>query len=47
VEERTGGQGFDVILGGNTNRNKLGFEDRFKKLINEIKGQSPVEVEES
>jgi cytochrome c biogenesis protein len=39
VEERADGTGFDIILGGNTNRNKLGFEDRFKKLINEIKGQ--------
>lgn len=47
VEERADGEGFDVVLGGSTNRNKLGFEDRFKKLVNEIKGQSPVEVEES
>lgn len=32
VEERAGG-GYEVVLGGNTNRNKLGFEDRFKKLV--------------
>lgn len=31
---------FDVALGGNTNRNKLGFEDRFKKLVNAINVQS-------
>lgn len=39
IEERAEGRGFDVVLGGNTNRNKLGFEDRFKRLVNEIKGQ--------
>jgi cytochrome c biogenesis protein len=47
VEERADGKGFDVVLGGNTNRNKLGFEDRFKRLVNEIKGQPAVEGEES
>lgn len=47
IEERAGGESFDVILGGNTNRNKLGFEDRFKKLVSKIKGQSPVEGEQS
>ena len=44
VEERADGRGFDVVLGGNTNRNKLGFEDRFKRLVNAIK---TVEVKES
>lgn len=47
VEQREDGKGFDVVMGGNTNRNKLGFEDRFKKLINEIKGQPAVEGEQS
>ncbi|MBD0370679.1 MAG: cytochrome c biogenesis protein ResB [Pyrinomonadaceae bacterium] len=47
AEERADGRGFDVILGGNTNRNKLGFEDRFKRLVNEIKGQPEVEGEQS
>lgn len=47
VEERADGKGFDVILGGNTNRNKLGFEDRFKRLVNEIKGQKVVEGAQS
>jgi cytochrome c biogenesis protein len=37
VEERDGG-GYEVVLGGNTNRNKLGFEDRFKKLVADIGG---------
>jgi cytochrome c biogenesis protein len=32
--------GFKVALGGNTNRNKIGFEDRFKKLIKTISGQT-------
>jgi cytochrome c biogenesis protein len=47
VEERADGKGFDVVLGGNTNRNKLGFEDRFKRLVTEIKGQPAVEGEQS
>jgi cytochrome c biogenesis protein len=47
VEERADGGGFDVVLGGNTNRNKLGFEDRFKRLVNEIKGHTVVEGEQS
>ena len=36
VEKRADGGGFDVVLGGNTNRNKLGFEDRFKRLVKAI-----------
>jgi cytochrome c biogenesis protein len=35
VEEK-GTNSYEVVLGGNTNRNKLGFEDRFKKLANII-----------
>jgi cytochrome c biogenesis protein len=30
---------FDVVMGGNTNRSKLGFEDRFKKLGDAIAGE--------
>ena len=45
VEERAGGN-FEVVLGGNTNRNKLAFEDRFKRLKSKIDGQ-PIEVKES
>lgn len=40
VEERGGRQGFEVTLGGNTNRNKLGFEDRFKRIVSTVSGQS-------
>jgi cytochrome c biogenesis protein len=29
---------FDVAIGGNTNRNKLGFEDRFRRLMQSITG---------
>jgi cytochrome c biogenesis protein len=47
VEERVDGRGSDVILGGNTNRNKLGFEDRFNKLVGSIGGHAPQEVEQS
>lgn len=35
VEERGDGS-FEVLLGGNTNRSKLGFEDRFKRLVKTI-----------
>ncbi|HEV2915980.1 MAG TPA: cytochrome c biogenesis protein ResB [Pyrinomonadaceae bacterium] len=38
--------GYEVILGGNTNRNKLGFEDRFKRLVGLLGGKSS-EVEQS
>jgi cytochrome c biogenesis protein len=33
IEERSDGRGYEIVLGGNTNRNKLGFEDRFNKLV--------------
>jgi cytochrome c biogenesis protein len=45
VEEREGGE-FKVVLGGNTNRNKLGFGDRFRRVVAGISGQ-PIEVKES
>ncbi len=37
IEDSQSG-GVEVVIGGNTNRNKLGFEDRFKKLIKSIYG---------
>ncbi|MGB7921775.1 MAG: cytochrome c biogenesis protein ResB [Pyrinomonadaceae bacterium] len=40
VEEGDEAGRFEVALGGNTNRNKLGYEDRFKKLIKAISGHS-------
>lgn len=42
VEERGGGE-VEVTLGGNTNRNRLGFEDRFKRLRDAL-GARAVEV---
>jgi cytochrome c biogenesis protein len=45
IEARDEG-GCDVVLGGNTNRNKLGFEDRFKKLVAAVGGE-PREVQQS
>ena len=45
VEKRAGG-GCEIILGGNTNRNKLGFEDRFKKLVATF-GDGTQEVKQS
>ena len=38
VEERGEGD-YDVTLGGNTNRNRQGFEDRFKRLSKAISSQ--------
>ncbi|HZG51414.1 MAG TPA: cytochrome c biogenesis protein ResB [Pyrinomonadaceae bacterium] len=37
---------FQVVLGGNTNRNIVALEDRFKKLLQAITGQ-PLEVKNS
>ncbi|HEX8338346.1 MAG TPA: cytochrome c biogenesis protein ResB, partial [Pyrinomonadaceae bacterium] len=30
---------FEVVTGGNTNRNQLGFEDRFLKLVSAVGGE--------
>jgi len=38
IEPREAG-GFEVTIGGNTNRNKLGFEDRFRKLVAAVDGR--------
>ena len=38
VEEKGAGE-FEVVLGGNTNRNQLGFGDRFRKLVASIGGE--------
>jgi cytochrome c biogenesis protein len=35
IEPREGNE-FEVTIGGNTNRNKLGFEDRFRKLVKAV-----------
>ena len=44
--EGRGEKDYEVVIGGNTNRNRLGFESRFKRLVSVISGQ-PQEVEES
>src|SRR5215207_10030679 len=36
--EPRGANQFEVIIGGNTNRNQLGFEDRFRKLLGAVGG---------
>ncbi|HEX7955995.1 MAG TPA: cytochrome c biogenesis protein ResB, partial [Pyrinomonadaceae bacterium] len=45
VEEKDEGR-FEVVTGGNTNRNHLGFGDRFKRLVAGIGGE-PFEVKKS
>lgn len=34
--EQKSDDSFEVVLGGNTNRNHLGFEDKFSKIVNSI-----------
>ncbi|HEX8178726.1 MAG TPA: cytochrome c biogenesis protein ResB [Pyrinomonadaceae bacterium] len=46
VEEAQGADSYEVLLGGNTNRNLFALEDTFKKLTAAITGR-PVEVDES
>jgi cytochrome c biogenesis protein len=38
IQEADAPDRFEVAVGGNTNRNKLGFEDRFNKLVKAIRG---------
>lgn len=45
VEEGKG-KNYEVVMGGNTNRNRLAFEERFKRLTAAISGQ-PHEVKKS
>lgn len=45
VEEKGEGR-FEVVAGGNTNRNHLGFGDRFKKLVAAVGGE-PFEVKKA
>jgi cytochrome c biogenesis protein len=39
VEPREAGR-FEIVFGGNTNRNKIGFEDRFKKIVKTVEAGS-------
>jgi hypothetical protein len=45
-ETKDSAQTFSVVLGGNTNRNVIALEDKFKKLLQAITGQ-PQEVKNS
>jgi cytochrome c biogenesis protein len=45
-EKNAGSKEFEVVLGGNTNRNIVALEDRFKRLVHAITGQSQ-EVQKS
>jgi len=45
IEEKGKGA-YEVVLGGNTNRNQLGFGDRFKKLVAATGGE-PFEVKKA
>ena len=45
VEERGAGK-YEVVVGGNTNRNQLAFGDRFRRVVALVTGQ-PLEVKES
>jgi cytochrome c biogenesis protein len=45
IEEKAAGV-YEVALGGNTNRNRLAFEDRFKKLVQAIGGRHNEEKEQ-
>lgn len=45
VEEKGAGE-FEVVAGGNTNRNHLGFGDRFKRFVAAIGGE-PFEVKKA
>jgi len=38
------GAGFEIILGGNTSRNRLGFEDRFKRLVKSLSAAEASEL---
>jgi cytochrome c biogenesis protein len=46
VEDGANGN-YQVTMGGNTNRNRLAFEGRFKRLANTLSGHPHEEVEES
>jgi cytochrome c biogenesis protein len=44
--EKGGAGDYQIILGGNTNRNRLSFEDRFRRLVKVIRGGEETEVQE-
>ena len=36
IEKKEISNNYEILLGGNTNRNHLGFEDKFKRIVNQI-----------
>jgi cytochrome c biogenesis protein len=46
VEERAAGT-YSVVLGGNTNRNALAFEEKFKRLVATLSGETVVNADAS
>lgn len=40
IERKEISENFEIVLGGNANRNQLGFDDRFKKLVEALKTAS-------
>lgn len=36
---RSEGGGTEIVLGGDTNRNHAGFEDKFKKIVNDVRAK--------
>jgi cytochrome c biogenesis protein len=46
IEERAAGT-YSVVLGGNTNRNALAFEEKFKRLVATLSGETVVDADAS
>ncbi|MCA1623654.1 MAG: cytochrome c biogenesis protein ResB, partial [Acidobacteria bacterium] len=38
IEQKTAND-FEIVLGGNTNRNEQGFEEKFKKLVQRLEAR--------
>jgi cytochrome c biogenesis protein len=39
IQEKNLSENYEVILGGNTNRNQQGFEDKFKRIVEKLETQ--------
>ncbi|MCY7377226.1 MAG: cytochrome c biogenesis protein ResB [Pyrinomonadaceae bacterium] len=42
--DESGGNNFEVVLGGNTNRSEQGFEDKFKKIVGQLGEKSDADL---
>jgi cytochrome c biogenesis protein len=40
IQKKDLGESYEVVLGGNTNRNHQGFEDKFKKIVERLETQT-------